>query len=296
MAQSPLFGIGVIDIFIWEFLADVVLGQILDWIYGKAVEFLSEFLSLMDGMGTELFEFTWVEAVVEFFRYFGWALYGVGLVVAVFEAAMEYQAGRPNALRDMAIGTVKGFFAVSLFSIVPVELYKLCIDLQGTLSQEIAGASNTEGVSSMARAVMGAFNGYGALVALFLLVLMGYSVFKTFFANLKRGGILLIQIAVGSLYLFSVPRGYTDGFYSWCRQVAGLCLTAFMQTTMLIAGLMVCNSNLLLGLGLMLSASEVPRIAQQFGLDTSAKANIMSAVYTTQTVVNLSRSLIAAIK
>ncbi len=296
MAQSPLLGIGVIDIFIWEFLADVVLGQILDWIYGKAVEFLSEFLSLMDGMGTELFEFTWVEAVVEFFRYFGWALYGVGLVVAVFEAAMEYQAGRPNALRDMAIGTVKGFFAVSLFSIVPVELYKLCIDLQGTLSQEIAGASNTEGVSSMARAVMGAFNGYGALVALFLLVLMGYSVFKTFFANLKRGGILLIQIAVGSLYLFSVPRGYTDGFYSWCRQVAGLCLTAFMQTTMLIAGLMVCNSNLLLGCGLMLASAEVPRIAQQFGLDTSAKANIMSAVYTTQTVVNLSRSLIAAIK
>ena len=88
MAQSPLLGIGVIDIFIWEFLADVVLGQILDWIYGKAVEFLSEFLSLMDGMGAELFEFTWVEAVVEFFRYFGWALYGVGLVVAVFEAAM----------------------------------------------------------------------------------------------------------------------------------------------------------------------------------------------------------------
>ncbi len=286
----------VIVIFIWDFVADLVLGQILDWIYGKAVEFLSEFLSLMDGMGIELFEFVWVESVVEFFRYFGWALYGVGLVVAVFEAAMEYQAGRPNAVRDMAIGVVKGFFAVSLFSVVPVELYRLCIDLQGSLSQGIAGASNTEGVSSMARAVMGGLNGYGALVALFLLVLMGYSVFKVFFANLKRGGILLIQIAVGSLYLFSVPRGYTDGFYGWCRQVAGLCLTAFLQTTMLIAGLMVCNSNMLLGCGLMLSSAEVPRIAQQFGLDTSAKANIMSAVYTTQTAVNLSRSLIAAIK
>jgi len=286
----------VIVIFIWDFVADLVLGQILDWIYGKAVEFLSEFLSLMDGMGVELFELVWVESVVEFFRYFGWALYGVGLIVAVFEAAMEYQAGRPNAVRDMAIGTVKGFFAASLFSVVPVELYKLCIDLQGMLSQGIAGASNTEGVSSMARAVMGAFNGYGSLVALFLLVLMGYSVFKIFFANLKRGGILLIQIAVGSLYLFSVPRGYTDGFYGWCRQVVGLCLTAFMQTTMLIAGLMVCSSNMLLGCGLMLSAAEVPRIAQQFGLDTSAKANIMSAVYTTQTAVNLSRSLIAAIK
>ena len=41
---------------------------------------------------------------------------------------------------------------------------------------------------------------------------------KVFFANLKRGGILLIQIAVGSLYMFSVPRGYLDGFYQWCSR------------------------------------------------------------------------------
>lgn len=52
---------------------------------------------------------------------------------------------------------------------------------------------------------------------------------KGVFANLKRGGILLIQISVGSLYLFSVPRGYTDGFISWCKQVVGLCLTAFCR-------------------------------------------------------------------
>ena len=75
--------------------------------------------------------------------------------------------------------------------------------------------------------------------------------------------------------MFSVPRGYMDGFYSWCKQVAGLCLTAFLQSTILIAGLMVWSENMLLGCGLMLSANEIPRIAQQFGLDTSTKANIM---------------------
>ena len=101
---------------------------------------------------------------------------------------------------------------------------------------------------------------------------------------------------MGSLYLFSVPRGYTDGFYSWCRQIAGLCLTAFLQTTILIAGLMVWNNNMLLGCGLMLSATEIPRVAQQFGMDTSTRANIMSAVYATQTVVGLSRNLITAVK
>lgn len=282
--------------FIWDFLADKVLGEILDWIYGKIVEFLGEFLTMMNGLGTELFGLVWVRGIVEFFRCFGWALYGVGIVVAVFEAAMEYQAGRSTAVRDAALGITKGFLAASLFTTVPVELYKLCVDLQGTLSQGIAGASHTDGISSLARAAMAGLNGYGVFVSIFLLVLMGYSVVKVFFANLKRGGILLIQIAVGSLYLFSVPRGYTDGFYGWCRQIIGLCLTTFLQTTILIAGLMVWNSNMLLGCGLMLSATEIPRVAQQFGLDTSTRANVMSAVYATQTVVNLSRNLAAAVK
>ena len=45
-----------------------------------------------------------------------------------------------------------------------------------------------------------------------------------------------------------------------------------------------------------LLTNEIPRIAQQFGLDTSTKANIMSAIYATQTVVNLGRNLATAVK
>lgn len=55
------------------------------------------------------------------------------------------------------------------------------------------------------------------LKLIFFLLAFAYCVIKVFFANIKRGGILLIQISVGSLYLFSVPRGYTDGFYQWCK-------------------------------------------------------------------------------
>ena len=130
---------------------------------------------------------------------------------------------------------------------------------------------------------------------IFLLILMGYAVIKVFFANLKRGGILLIQIAVGSLYLFSVPRGYIDGFVGWCKQVIGLCLTAFLQATVLIAGLMVVKDQALLGLGLMLSAGEIPRIAGQFGLETGTKANVMGAVYAAQGAMNLTRTVVQVV-
>ena len=93
-----------------------------------------------------------------------------------------------------------------------------------------------------------------------------------------------------------IDRGYTDGFTQWCKQVIGLCLTAFLQATILVAGLMVFSDKALLGLGLMLAAGEVPRIAGAFGLDTTTRANIMSAVYTAQAAVNTTRTIVQAVK
>ncbi len=104
-----------------------------------------------------------------------------------------------------------------------------------------------------------------------------------------------MKLTLGSLYMFSVPRGYTDGFVQWMKQVIGLCLTAFLQSTILVAGLMVFRENALLGLGLMLSAGEVPRIAGTFGLDTTTRANITSAFYTAQAAVNTTRTIAQAV-
>jgi len=177
-----------------------------------------------------------------------------------------------------------------------VELYKLAITLQASFTSGITGITGS-GISTMTVAALTNVGSIGLnpIMGIFCVILMGYAVIKVFFANLKRGGILLIQIAVGSLYMFSVPRGYIDGFVSWCKQVVGICLTAFLQSTILIAGLMVFNSNMLLGLGLMLAASEVPRVAGQFGLDTSTRGNLMSTMYAAQTAVNMTRTIVKAV-
>mgnify|MGYP003295953269 FL=1 len=183
--------------------------------------------------------------------------------------------------------------------------------LQGTLTAGITGADTT--ISDVAQEIVtelgtidsltgltaGSYLGFSTVTSpimfLFAIILMAYAVIKVFFANLKRGGILLIQIAVGSLYMFSIPRGFGDGFIQWMKQVIGLCLTAFLQSTILIAGLMVFKDHALLGLGLMLSAGEVPRIAGSFGLDTTTRANIMSAVYTAQAAVNTTQTVVKAV-
>ena len=199
--------------FIWDFVAETVLGQIVDWMYGQLVGFLGNFFSSMGDMGAELFEMSWVQSVVLFFYKFGWVLYGVGLVVAVFECGIEYQSGR-GSVRDTALNAVKGFLAVGMFSTVPVRLYQLCVSLQGVFTAEITGLGTDIGAvagnivnelqdmgnleAAMNRNI---FGGLGQLTSpillIFVLIMMGYATIKVFFGNLKRGGILLIQIAVG---------------------------------------------------------------------------------------------------
>ena len=296
--------------FIWDFAAGTILDALLDWVYSQIVGFLGNFFAVMGNMGVELFDLDWVQSIILFFSRLAWALFAVSLVVSAFECGIEYASGRAN-IQQTALNILKGFFAVSLFSTLPVRLYELSVTLQGTFAAGLTGYGSSIGeVGKQILTELGEAETLGDVMSttslgltvltspimfLFCVILMAYAVIKVFFANLKRGGILLIQIAVGSLYMFSIPRGYGDAFVQWCKQVIGLCLTAFLQSTVLIAGLMVFRENALLGLGLMLSANEVPRIAGTFGLDTTTRTNIMSAVYTAQAAVNTTRTIAQAV-
>lgn len=282
-------------------ISNVIWNTMLQWFYETIYGAVADFFTMIGNMGADIFDLDWVKATIELFTLFGWSLLVAGVVVAVFDVAIEYQCGRAN-IKTTSINILKGFFACSLIGIVPVELYKFCISLQntfshdlsrifaGTQSLDLAGQSTSVLQGSFAVSAQINFN----LFNLLALIAFAYCVIKIFFANIKRGGILLIQMAVGSLYMFSVPRGYADGFNQWMKQVAAICLTAFMQTTLLYLGLLTFPGNMLLGLGIMLAANEVPRIAQQFGLDSSVKVNMMSVVHATTTAVNLTRSVARA--
>jgi len=275
-----------------------VFDWFMDWIYGKVMEFVQDFFSYLSGMGVEIFDLTWIQAVIEFFRLFGWAMYVIALVVAIFDVAIAYQNGQ-GSMKDAALGAIKGFMAVNLFTVVPIELYKLAVDIQNGLGNAMTGLygdSMSFSWSDIASSSLGVISGTTGLVNLFCIIALGYAVIKVFFANIKRGGILVTNIAVGSLYIFGLTRGHQDGFVDWCKQVVAVCITAFLQNSLLFAGLLTFREHMMLGLGIMLAANEVPRIADRFGLDTSARVNIMSTYYATQAAVRTTQAIMKAVK
>ena len=159
----------------------------------------------------------------------------------------------------------------------------LCIALQGSFSYDLLGVFLSDTYSTIADSglsVLYVLASDVSLFSLFFIILFGYCTVKVVFANIKRGGIMLCQIAVGSIYMIGIPRGFTDGFSSWCKQVIATCLTAFLQTVILYLGLLTYTQHPLIAVGICLSATEVPRIAQMYGLDTSVRVNMMSVSHT----------------
>ncbi len=259
-----------------------------DLIYQKIIALLGDFFGVMNATGYDLFGMPWIKQIVQLFQNLGWALFIVGIVVALFDFAIESQNGRGDP-KTLALNIIKGFFAVNLFCVVPVQLYGFTVALQSSMSSDMTGLIAPEGSGTLLNACLDVINGFlfGPLLGILIAVMMGYAVIKVFFSSIKRGGILLIQISVGAMYMFSVPRGYTDGFIMWIKQVIATCLTAFLQSTMLICGLILFKDHWLLGLGVMLAAGEIPRIAGLFGLETAARPNINGVINTAQSAVHL---------
>ena len=180
-------------LFIWDFVADTILGQIVDWIYGQVMGFLGNFFAEMGNMGVELFELSWVQSIVLFFSYLAWALYVTGLVVACFECGIEYSSGRGN-LKETALCAIKGFMAVSLFTVVPIRLYELSVTLQASLTAGITGygtsigeaateiVDSLSGIDSLTGMTTGSYFGFASITSpimlLFCIILMAYAVIK----------------------------------------------------------------------------------------------------------------------
>ena len=83
---------------------------------------------------------------------------------------------------------------------------------------------------------------------------------------------MLIITCIGSFHMFNVPRGYFDAFFRLVQTGNRPLLHGVFPNILYVLGiLLMADTAYLPGFALLLAAAEVPRIAQQFGLDTSAK-------------------------
>lgn len=304
-----------------------IMDQAFSWLYYKLIDCLNDFTQYIGNMGADLFDDENIKAILQFFLLFASALLLIGIVMAISEYAIGYETGRTN-IADTLANIFKAMFADALFTTVPVKLYQFSISVESIIAKFINSANLISSTQSSASSstgstsnslinsvlnfftqiisgdpvlsIVGSIAGSGSstgethvptVANLLFLIAFCIGFFKVLFGNLKRGTILLIQICVCPFYILSLAMGYSDGFTGWCKQIVGLCFTAFVQNLLLTIGLLVFQHQMVIGTGIMLGAAEVPRIAGRYGMDTSIRANISSMAYAANTTMSLIRAI-----
>ena len=246
-----------------------------------------------------------------FFSQLGWALYGVSLVVCAFEFGIEYTTGRAN-LQHTALGAIKGFLAVSLFTILPVRLYALSVSLQGQLSAGLTGygtsigdvgqqiitdLGSVESIADMTQVTLDF--GFGVITSpimlLFCIILMAYAVIKVFFANLKRAASCSSRSRWAPCTCSPSPGAIRTASPSGASRSLACVSAPSSRPPFWWRGLWFQRQS---------PPGAWPHAGRRRGaphrrglrLDTTTRANIMSAVYTAQAAVNTTRTIVQAVK
>lgn len=248
-------------------VSNAAMNSTTKWLFTMLLSAAEKIFSYITGYASSIFNYPWFNVIVGLFSRFGMLLFGVGVALAFVDVGIEYRR-RGADLTGAMLNLGKGLMAVGLFSAVPVPLFNFCVNTQSLILHTL---SINWSFQNVIEAFTAQFLEQGIMVI--MLVVMIVLMFLIYVDSLKRGGILLVLICIGSLYMISVPRGYMDNFYGWCKQIIALCMTVLFQNLLMFCGLMIIPTNLFLGLGVMFAAKEVPRICAQFGLDTSAKAS-----------------------
>ena len=153
-------------------ISEAVWDIMLEWLFKTIYGAVADFFGMINGMAAEIFELNWVNAFLSLFSSFGWALFVAGLAVAVFDTAIEYQSGRVN-IQSTCLNILKGFMAVSLFTKLPVALYKFCITLQTTFSDDLISSftgSVRGNLGDTANVVLKSMAGYSGLIGILTVI------------------------------------------------------------------------------------------------------------------------------
>lgn len=235
-----------------------------------------------------------VQAYLTFLQVFASILFIAGIAMAISEWAINANEGNT----DNIMGTFKyillGLFVTTGFTTIPVLLMQFtawCTNLM-----IINGCSSMGDLvdNLIDNCTNGATDIGGAILWYIFMIIFIVNIIKIFLSNIKRGGVLLVQLIACPFHIFSIPRGHVDAFYSWCKQVIALYITTFAQNFLMALGLMILGSssgvttaNMCLCIGVLLAAAEAPQILQQFGLDSSVKASPTQAIYAASGVANI---------
>lgn len=228
-------------------------------------------LTYMSNASLDLFSNSIVTNILLLFEYIGYILFAVGVLFGIANVYIEYLENESLNVHLFIMNVIKAIIAMAFLKVGAIWLYDLSNIINSSVSQIVSVPNYNNQVSNI-NSALGSDTSINVvwLVIIGLIVLFG--LITSLVQIMKRGGLYMAQIILGYVYVFSIPSGNVDGFIEWCKTTASIAITNILQTALLYVGLALMSNDitkLFLGLGLIMSASSVEKIAGRFGMAAS---------------------------
>lgn len=288
----------------------------MDWYFNAGENYFSELVNsvltawfqMFNTAALNLFSQSFVIEIMNAFKMLGCTLFSAGFIIALLEYLIEASDGK-GEWHNLVFNTTKGVVFATCFVTIPLSFFNFTNEVNVMMSYSMSGglydtlASTNDGVirtqTLMSTFFSGSAQSGNALIVIITMIIIIVFGFKIMLDNVSRAGSLFVLIIFGSLHAFSIPRGYIDSSVGWCKQVLGLCLTNVVENILMITGFYIWTTGTslptyLAGIGALCAATLVPRLAQQFSVDTSIKANISQAMFMSSMIMNTSTRLLGS--
>ena len=224
------------------------LEEVYHYVYYQLTSVALTMLDDVNGLSINFFSNEFIQAIVNFFTLFAWGLGLTGAAIAIMDFAVSYQTGGGGSFTGTGMNMLRLLVALLTFSSIPILLFQTSMDIYGTVRSVVVGSMDGATVSitdlvkgavqSMFKSVYGTLppvkiaNGIWEFLkkltdgfqatdpadaalssnadwwALIQLIILVWAIFKIFFSNLKRGGILLVQICRINAHACACTRIY----------------------------------------------------------------------------------------
>lgn len=286
----------------------------MNWIFNQILNSIlqgvGQLFAWISHISLDLFSVPIVQNALILCQWVGFLLLTVGVLFGIFNYVIASKDGETVDFTSLILNIIYGLIATVMLKPAAIFIFNISTVFQN-LFNILVGTVNSvqltrpESVSSFFVRLETGLDGLGAFWSLIVIVVIIISIIIVFFQCIKRSGIYLIQIMIGYLYIFSIPSGGSDGFIEWCRQTIAIAVTNAIQVGILYIGLCLLSNNMvnikdlhvsgsinsLLGIGVILSATSVEKLAGRFGMAVNSRQHIGGAISQANASVSLGSSI-----
>lgn len=228
------------------------------------VQLLGWVLRLFQSLNNNFLEQDIVKQIIELFQYVMYAMYLVGILLALIDFVSCYLDGSQPHLLNLVKNVGKGLFITLFMQKIMQLAYEFVYYLSTAFfhfEQVTKRLNETNELSQIfhfkdSTALIGVVVVSG-LIIIFVMML---------FQLLERNGMFLLHQCMGIFYIVGVCRGTDMIFSTWIRQGIALCFMNFMQVLFFVVGLMMLYypDVMLFAIGILLVSIRMDKMIAPF--------------------------------